>query len=100
MRNLTKGLDELDDIGAPEEARLSELYDVLVFITDWPAEIKAFYMPKFKGAKGGDKLERMRAVDLVAPEGAGEIMGGAEREFDYNKMLDTLEERKYDIKGL
>ncbi|MFQ5493667.1 MAG: amino acid--tRNA ligase-related protein, partial [Candidatus Dojkabacteria bacterium] len=90
------GLDELEDIGAPEEAQLSELFDVPVFITDWPAAIKAFYMPRFKGNK--DALERMRAVDLVAPEGAGELMGGAEREFDYNKMLEMLKERDYDFK--
>jgi len=89
-----QGLSELDDIGAPEEERLSELYDVPVFITDWPAEIKAFYMPKFKDGK----LERVRAVDLVAPEGAGEIMGGAEREFDYNKLLKVLEEKGYNFK--
>ncbi|MFQ5493563.1 MAG: asparagine--tRNA ligase [Candidatus Dojkabacteria bacterium] len=90
------GLSELEDIGAPEEAQLSELFDVPVFITDWPAAIKAFYMPRFKGSK--DTVERMRAVDLVAPEGAGELMGGAEREFDYNKMLKMLKERDYNYK--
>ncbi|KXK26439.1 MAG: Asparagine--tRNA ligase [candidate division WS6 bacterium OLB20] len=95
-QNYSAGLSELDDIGAPEEAQLSELYDVPVFIYDWPAEIKAFYMPKFKSA--GDTLERVRAVDLVAPEGGGELMGGAEREFDYNKLLTELEKRNYDYK--
>ncbi|KXK09511.1 MAG: asparagine--tRNA ligase [Candidatus Dojkabacteria bacterium] len=86
-------LSELDDIGAPEEAMLSELYEVPVFIYDWPAEIKAFYMPKFK--RPGENIERVRAVDLVASEGAGEIMGGAEREFNYNILLDELKKRKY-----
>jgi asparaginyl-tRNA synthetase len=89
-----QGLTYLDDIGAPEEERLSELYDVPVFIHDWPAEIKAFYMPKYRDGK----LERVRAVDLVAPEGAGEIMGGAEREFDYNKLLKVLQEKGYNFK--
>lgn len=87
-------LNELDDIGAPEEEMLAKLYDVPVFISEWPAEIKAFYMPKFKDGN----LERVRAVDLVAPEGAGELMGGAEREFNYNKLLQVLQEKKYRFK--
>lgn len=84
-------LSLLDDIGAPEEANLSKEFDMPVFITDWPAEIKAFYMPRFKD---GD-MERVRAVDLVAPEGFGELMGGSERIFDYNEMLDILEKLNY-----
>ena len=84
-------MTEFDDIGAPEEAMLSEIYDVPVFITEWPAEIKAFYMPRFK-----DKdITRVKAVDLVAPEGFGELMGGSERIFDYNELLKVLEEHKY-----
>jgi asparaginyl-tRNA synthetase len=86
-----QNLSILDDIGAPEEALLSELYDMPVFITDWPAEIKAFYMPKFFDGE----IDRVRSVDLIAPEGFGEITGGAEREFDYNKLLKVLEEKKY-----
>lgn len=84
-------LGYLDDIGAPEEALLSEIFDVPVFITEWPAEIKAFYMPKFQD---GD-ISRVRAVDLVAPEGFGELMGGSERIFDYNEMVDILKEKNY-----
>lgn len=84
-------LTELDDIGAPEEAKLSELYDQPVFITDWPAEIKAFYMPKYQD----DNMHRVKAVDLVAPEGYGELMGGAERIFDYNELLESIEKHGY-----
>lgn len=84
-------LTYLDDIGAPEEAKLSEIYDLPVFITDWPAEIKAFYMPRFKDGE----IERVRAVDLVAPEGYGELMGGSERVFDYNEMIDILKKLNY-----
>lgn len=84
-------LTYLDDIGAPEEAMLSELYDVPVFITDWPAEIKAFYMTRFKDGE----MERVRAVDLVAPEGFGELMGGSERVFDYNEMLELIKKHNY-----
>jgi asparaginyl-tRNA synthetase len=84
-------LPDISDIGAPEEALLSQTYDVPVFITDWPAEIKAFYMPKYNDGK----IERVKSVDLVASEGFGEIMGGAEREFDYNKLLKVLKEKNY-----
>lgn len=87
------GLDYLDDIGAPEEEKLAELYDVPVFITDWPEEIKAFYMSKSPQIEGD--LKRVRAVDLVAPEGAGEICGGSERIFDYNELIKKLEEHNY-----
>src|SRR5690606_28150729 len=92
-KNFDLKLTYLDDIGAPEEAKLSEVYDVPVFITDWPAEIKAFYMTRFKD---GD-MERVRAVDLVAPEGFGELMGGSERIFDYNEMLEIIEKHNYDF---
>lgn len=81
----------LDDIGAPEEANLSKEFDMPVFITDWPAEIKAFYMPRYKDGS----MERVRAVDLVAPEGFGELMGGSERIFDYNEMISILEKLNY-----
>lgn len=86
-----QNLTLLDDIGAPEEANLSKEFDMPVFITDWPAEIKAFYMPRYKD---GD-MERVRAVDLVAPEGFGELMGGSERIFDYNEMISILEKLNY-----
>ena len=78
-----------------EEAKLAEVYEMPVFVTDWPAEIKAFYMPKFKDKDG---TERARAVDLMSAEGFGEICGGAEREFDYNKLLKVLEEKGYPYK--
>lgn len=93
-------LGYLDDIGSPEEAKLAELFDMPIFISEWPAEIKAFYMPKFNQKnsptdKNLDDVERVKAVDLVASEGFGEIIGGSERIFDYNKLLEILEEKGY-----
>lgn len=88
------GLSYISDIGAPEEAKMSELFDMPVFVYDWPAEIKAFYMPRFKDGS----TMRVRSVDLIAAEGFGEIMGGAEREFNYNKLLDILKEKNYPYK--
>lgn len=83
----------LDDIGAPEESMLSKLYDVPVFVTDWPAEIKAFYMPHFSDGK----MERVKAVDLICSEGYGEIVGGAEREWHSEKLIEVMKKRGYKL---
>ena len=83
----------LDDIGAPEESMLSKLYDLPVFVKDWPAEIKAFYMPHFSDGE----LERVKAVDLICSEGYGEIVGGAEREWQYEKLIEVMKKRGYKL---
>lgn len=92
-REFDAGLSLLDDIGAPEEDMLAKLYDLPVFVTDWPAEIKAFYMPHFQD---GD-MERVRSVDLICIEGYGEIVGGAEREYDYDKLIAVMKKRGYKL---
>jgi len=76
-----------DDFGADEEAVLSEAFDKPVFVTHYPASVKAFYM------KGDPSDPRVAlAVDLLAPEGYGEIIGGGQRE-------DSLEELENRIQG-
>ncbi len=73
-----------DDFGADEETAISEEFDRPVMIHRYPAAIKAFYM------KRDPKDPRVAlALDVIAPEGYGEIIGGAQREDD----LATLEER-------
>ncbi len=86
-------LTKLDDIGAPEEEKLAEVFDVPLFVTEWPAEIKAFYMTRFKN--NDEDMERVKAVDLIAPEGFGEIIGGSERIFDFNKLLEMINKLGY-----
>jgi asparaginyl-tRNA synthetase len=71
-----------DDFGTHEERQISMHYDKPVFITEYPLEVKAFYM---KDA-GNNKVLN---VDMIAPKGFGEIIGGSERETD----LKLLEER-------
>ena len=73
-----------DDFGADEETAISEEYDRPVMIHRYPAAIKAFYMKR----DPADPRVAL-AVDVIAPEGYGEIIGGAQREDD----LSTLEER-------
>jgi asparaginyl-tRNA synthetase len=71
-----------DDFGAPHETELTKRYDRPIMVHDYPAEVKAFYM------KRDPKNPRVaRCVDVLAPEGYGEIIGGGQREDD----LATLE---------
>jgi asparaginyl-tRNA synthetase len=73
-----------DDFGADEETAISEEFDRPVMIHRYPAAIKAFYMKR-----DPEDPRVALALDVIAPEGYGEIIGGAQREDD----LKTLEER-------
>jgi asparaginyl-tRNA synthetase len=70
-----------DDFGGDEETVISEAYDRPVMIHRYPAEIKAFYMKK---DPTNEKLAL--GVDVIAPEGYGEIIGGGQREEDLGKI--------------
>lgn len=73
-----------NDLGAEQEAVLSRTFDRPFFVTHYPASIKAFYM---KRDSSDPRLAL--ALDLLAPEGYGEIIGGGQRE----DSLEALEER-------
>ena len=73
------------DIAKEHEKYITEYFNGPVFITDWPKDIKAFYM------KLNDDNETVKAVDLEVP-GAGELIGGSEREADYNKLISRMKE--------
>ena len=66
-----------EDFGAPHETLLSEHFDKPVFVHHYPTAVKAFYM-----AQEPDRPEVCRSVDLLAPEGYGEVIGGGERSGD------------------
>ncbi|MDR3605213.1 MAG: asparagine--tRNA ligase, partial [Syntrophaceae bacterium] len=72
------------DLGGDEESVLSEAFDKPVFVTHYPADIKAFYMKR-----DSSNQQLALAVDLLAPEGYGEIIGGGQRE----DSLEALEQR-------
>ena len=79
-------LGDKDDFGAQEEAMLTEESDIPLFIERWPKETKAFYMkrdPQDPGLVLGN--------DLLAPEGFGEIIGGSQREDDYEVLRGRME---------
>ena len=80
-----------DDLGADEEAALSQQFDKPVFVTHYPADIKAFYMKS-----DPNRPELALAVDLLAPEGYGEIIGGGQREDDLIKLEERIDKHKLD----
>ena len=82
-----------EDFGASEEAILTEGSDVPIFIEKWPKKIKAFYMKQ-----DPENPELVLGSDLIAPEGFGEIIGGSEREDNYDILLARMEEEGLDIK--
>jgi asparaginyl-tRNA synthetase len=74
-----------DDFGAPQETAIGENFDKPVLIWRWPAEIKAFYM------KRDPKDDRyVLGVDMIAPEGHGEIIGGSQREDNLDLLLQRI----------
>ncbi len=75
-----------EDIAKEHEKYLTEEYfKSPVFVYDWPKDIKAFYMYQ------NDDGKTVAAVDLLVP-GAGELMGGSQRETDYDKLLARVRE--------
>ena len=74
-----------EDIAKEHEKYITEYFNGPVFITDWPKDIKAFYM------KLNEDGKTVAAVDLEVP-GAGELMGGSQREEDYDKLVNRMKE--------
>lgn len=70
------------DLGAEDESKLIEDYDRPVFVVNYPKEAKAFYMKENPADP-----RTVLCNDCLAPEGYGEIIGGSQREDDYDKLL-------------
>ena len=78
------------DFGAPDETLLSEKFDKPILIHRWPAEIKAFYMKRDE-----NDSDLALGVDMIAPEGYGEIIGGGQREDDLDILVNRI--RHHDL---
>ncbi len=78
-----------DDFGSPHETYIAAQFDRPVFVHHYPTEVKAFYMEPEP-----DRPEVCRSVDLLAPEGYGEIIGGSERMSDAGKLVAAIERHK------
>ncbi len=74
------------DLGAPDEALLTTQYDTPIFLHHFPREIKAFYMEP-----DPDDERTSLSVDMLAPEGYGEVIGGGQRATDLDYLLKQLE---------
>jgi asparaginyl-tRNA synthetase len=75
------------DFGGPDETTLSEEYDRPVLVHRYPAAIKAFYMKP-----DPERADLALGVDMLAPEGYGEIIGGGERLADLDLLLERIKE--------
>jgi len=81
------------DIAKEHEKYITEYFNGPVFIKNWPKDIKAFYM------KLNDDNETVAAVDLEVP-GAGELMGGSQREENYEKLVNRMNELGVPTEGM
>lgn len=75
-----------DDFGSPHETELTKQFDRPVFVYGYPTQVKAFYMEPWPG-----RPEVCKSVDLLAPEGYGEIIGGSERMSDPQQLIAAIE---------
>jgi len=76
-----------DDFGGDEETLLSDEFDRPVIVHRYPAKIKAFYMQN-----DSQRTDLALCMDVLAPEGYGEIIGGGQRIHEYLKLLDRIRE--------
>ena len=78
-----------DDFGAPHEAAISDNFEKPVIVHHFPAAIKSFYMKRDE-----NEPDKALAMDMLAPEGYGEIIGGSQREDDYETLAARIDEHK------
>ncbi|SIO11701.1 asparaginyl-tRNA synthetase [Carnobacterium alterfunditum] len=84
------GFDDItwgDDFGSPHETFIATQYDKPVFILNYPKAIKPFYMKPHP-----DRDDVVLCADLIAPEGYGEVIGGSEREVDFEALTQRIKD--------
>jgi asparaginyl-tRNA synthetase len=82
------------DFGAPDETVLTQNEDRPLLVHRWPEEIKAFYMEP-----DPENPKLVLGVDVLAPEGYGEIIGGSQRIGDPDKLLERIEKHKLPLEA-
>jgi len=89
LQEMGSDIGDRDDLGADDETILTKKYDKPIFVEKYPAEVKAFYMKR-------DPQDESVVLgsDLLAPEGYGEIIGGSQREDNYDVLLNRIKEEK------
>lgn len=87
LRALGSDIGDLDDLGADDETILTKRFEKPIFVEKYPTAVKAFYMKR----DPNDPTHVLNA-DLLAPEGYGEVIGGSQREDDYEALLTRIRE--------
>ena len=82
------------DFGSPDETAISEMFDRPVAVTGYPSAVKAFYFKPHP-----DRPEVSLSVDVLAPEGYGEIIGGGQRIDDYDVLMRRIEEHNLPVEA-
>jgi asparaginyl-tRNA synthetase len=87
LREMGSDIGEMDDLGGDDETNYTKKFDKPIFVEKYPSPVKAFYMKR-------DPKDPMRVLcsDLLAPEGYGEIIGGSQREDDYETLLQRIKD--------
>jgi asparaginyl-tRNA synthetase len=83
-----------DDLGAPQETEIGSWFDKPVMIHRYPTECKAFYMEP-----DPENPKVAKCVDMIAPDGYGEIIGGSERIHDHDLLLERIKEHDLPIES-
>jgi asparaginyl-tRNA synthetase len=83
-----------DDFGGDEETILASQYDRPVMVTKFPASFKAFYMQP-----DPENPEQVLGLDLLAPEGYGEIIGGSQRIHDHDLLLERIRQHNLPVEA-
>lgn len=76
-----------EDFGSPEETFIANQFEHPIFILNYPKAIKPFYMKPHP-----ERGDLVLCADMIAPEGYGEIIGGSEREDDYETLLEQVKQ--------
>ena len=92
LHQLGSDIKEGSDLGADDETLLTQEFDRPIFIEKYPAAVKAFYMKR-----DSENKELALCDDLLAPEGFGEIIGGSQREDDYDTLVKRIEEHHLNV---
>jgi asparaginyl-tRNA synthetase len=87
--NSARNFEYGNDFGGSDETVLTRLFDVPVMVYNWPHEVKAFYLKR-----DPENSKFARGVDVLAPEGYGEIVGGGERETDTDLLIEKIKEHQ------
>jgi asparaginyl-tRNA synthetase len=87
--NSARNFEYGNDFGGSDETVITRLFDVPIMVYNWPHAVKAFYLKR-----DPENAEFARGVDVLAPEGYGEIVGGGERETDIDSLTAKIIEHK------